>query len=529
MAVLSLVSFSASAYTFEELRAKGASKPVSLNGFIEGIVVSDWRSDNVDLNPNLDHNVVNTGENLRTAYIQSRDGRLGLRLKFQKIYGNRLAKGDVVRLNLDGCVLVKETNPERYTITGVRPSSVEIIESGVTIAPRIRQISSLTPEDIYTYVRLEGVEFPKKIGGYINVIENSVQKSDINREVWQPEKTGWLPSQCAADCWARRVVDGHGNQIYMLVNSTCGWRRNDMGVPQGVGSISGIVVHTDLPRYGGSIGKYSIRPLDISDIDISKDYSSAYKTLVAWEYDYNRYAQIDFENNGSKRFLQPNTIKNDRVKAEIGEGFVWTDSGASITLDEEYDARHSFDGWKPARMMGARSYAALRFDVKAPKWFKFDPSGKVLGYNGVYLETSTVGVSGRLFFDFSFVASRDHSRTSVDFPVEWKVSYSEDGVNFTELPDVYILRPIVTTNIQNGGQYNVRMHSEMAMGFSEYSVELPQTLCGKDKLVLRIAPCSVKTAVMPDKWNESSTTGQASRNMEAETVIRFGTLKVKYL
>ena len=180
-------------------------------------------------------------------------------------------------------------------------------------------------------------------------------------------------------------------------------------------------------------------------------------------------------------------------------------------------------------MMGARSYAALRFDVKAPKWFKFDPSGKVLGYNGVYLETSTVGVSGRLFFDFSFVASRDHSRTSVDFPVEWKVSYSEDGVNFTELPDVYILRPIVTTNIQNGGQYNVRMHSEMAMGFSEYSVELPQTLCGKDKLVLRIAPCSVKTAVMPDKWNESSTTGQASRNMEAETVIRFGTLKVKYL
>lgn len=529
MAVLSLVSFSASAYTFEELRAKGASKPVSLTGSIEGIIVSDWRSDNIDVNPNLDHNVVNTGENLRTAYIQSRDGRLGLKLKFQKIYGNRLAKGDVVRLNLDGCVLVKETDPERYTITGVRPSSVEVIETGVTVVPKSRHIAELTPEDIYTYVRLEGVEFSKKIGGYINVIENSVQKSNINREVWQPEKTGWLPSQCAADCWARRVVDGHGNQIYMLVNSTCDWRRNNMGVPQGVGSISGIVVHTDLPRYGGSIGKYSIRPLDISDIDISKEYSSAYKTLVAWEYDYNRYAQIDFENNGSKRFLQPNTIKNDRVKAETGKGFVWTDSGAWITLDEEYDARHSFDGWKPARMMGARSYAALRFDVKAPKWFKFDPSGKVLGYNGVYLETSTLGVSGRLFFDFSFVASRDHSRTSVDFPVEWKVAFSEDGVNFTELPDVYILRPIVTTNIQNGGQYNVRMHSEMAMGFSEYSVELPQTLCGKDKLVLRIAPCSVKTAVMPDKWNESSTTGQASRNMEAETVIRFGTLKVKYL
>ena len=528
-AVLSIVCFSASAYTFEELRAKGASKPVSLTGSIEGVVVSDWRSDNVDINPNIDHNVVNTGENLRTAYIQSRDGRYGLRVKFQKIYGNRLAKGDVVRLNLDGCVLVKENDPERYTVSGLAQSAVEVIETGVKVAPKVKKISALTPEDIYTYVRLEGVEFPKKIGGYINVIENSVQKSDINREVWQPEKTGWLPSQCAADCWARLVMDSDGNQLYMLVNSTCGWRRNNMGVPQGTGSISGIVVHADLPRYGASIGEYSIRPLDVSDIDIAKKYSSAYKTVVAWEYDYNRYAQIDFENNGSKRFLQPNTIKNDRVKAETGEGFVWTDSGAWITLDEEYDARHSFDGWKPARMMGARSYAALRFDVKASKWFKFDPSGKVIGYNGVYLETSTSGVNGRLFFDFSFVASRDHSRTSVDFPVEWKVAYSEDGVNFTELPDVYILRPIVTTNIQNGNQRNIKMHSEMAMGFSEYSVELPGNLCGKEKLIVRIAPCSNKTAVMPQKWNESSTTGQASRNMEAESVIRFGTLAVKYL
>ena len=180
-------------------------------------------------------------------------------------------------------------------------------------------------------------------------------------------------------------------------------------------------------------------------------------------------------------------------------------------------------------MMGARSYAALRFDAKASKWYKFDPSGKVIGYNGVYLETSASGVKGRLFFDFSFVASRDHSRTSVDFPVEWKVAYSEDGVNFTELPHVYILRPIVTTNIQNGKERNIEMHSEMAMGFSEYSVELPEALCGKEKLILRIAPCSNKTAVMPQKWNESSTTGQASRNTEAQSVIRFGTLAVKYL
>lgn len=528
-AVLWLICLTASAYTFEELRAKGGAKPVVLDGTIEGVIVSDWRSDNMEVNPNFDHNIVNTGENLRTAYIQSRDGRYGLRLKFEKIYGNRLAKGDVVRLSLAGCVLTKENNPERYTVSGLKSSMVQVLETGVSPASKKKHISELTPEDVYTYVTLEGVEFPKKIGGYINVIENSVQKSDINRDVWQPEKTGWLPSQSAADCWARLVMDDCGNQIYMLVNSTCGWRRNDMGVPKGIGAISGIVVHSELPRYGASLGEYSIRPLDKSDIAMPKEYSSSYNTIVAWEYDYNRYAQLDFENNGPKRFLAPSTIKADRVKAEKGEGFVWTDSGAYIFLDEEYDARHSFDGWKPARMMGARSYAALRFDVKAPKWFVFDPSGRVVGYNGIYLETSTSGVQGKLYFDFSFVAARDHSREAVDFPVEWKVAYSEDGVNFTELPEVYVLRPIVTTNIQNGKIRNIRMHSEMAMGFSEYSVALPESLCGKEKIILRLAPCSDKTAVMPTKWNDSSTTGRASKNMEAGTIIRFGTLAVKCL
>ena len=528
-AVLWLMCLTASAYTFEELRAIGGSKPVALKGTIEGVVVSDWRSDNMEINPNFAHNIVNTGENLRTAYIQSRDGRFGLRLKFERIYGNRLEKGDVVRLTLDGCSLVRETAPERYTVTGLNPGKIEVLEKGTDIVSKRKHISELTPDDIYTYVTLEGVEFPKKNGGYINVIENSVQKSDINREVWQPEKTGWLPSQTAADCWARLVKDDRGDQMYMLVNSTCGWRRNDMGVPQGIGAVSGIVVHAELPRYGATLGEYSIRPLDRSDIDIQRELSSSYRTVVAWEYDYNRYAQIDFENNGAKRFLKPKTIKDDRVKAEIGEGFVWTDCGAWITLDEEYDARHSFDGWKPSRMMGARSYAALRFDVKAPKWFVFDPAGKVVGYRGVYLETSTADVQGKLYFDFSFVAARDHSREAIDFPVEWKVAYSEDGVNFTELPEIYHLRPIVTTNIQNGKQRNIQMHSEMAMGFSEYSASLPESLCGKDKIIIRLAPCSDKTAVMPGKWNESSTTGHAAKSTETEVIIRFGTLAVKCL
>lgn len=528
--IFSIACFTASAYTFEEIRALGRSKPAELSGTIEGVVVSDWRSDNMEVNPNRDHNIVDVGENLRTAYIQSPDGRLGLRLKFRRIYGNRLVKGDFVRINLGECLLVKENNPERYTVTGLNPGAVEVVRKNADIAAKKKHISELTDEDVYTYVTLTGVEFPKKIGGYINVIENSVQKSDLNREVWFPERTGWVPSQCAADCWARLVMDDRGDAMYMLVNSTCSWRRNDMGVLKGIGNISGILVYSELPRFGTSLGRYSIRPLDRSDIALTKEHKASYTIITAWEYDYNRYAQIDFVENGPKRWLKPNVISNDKVKAETGNGLLWTDSGAFIALDDEYDARHSFDGWKPARMLGARSNASLRFDAKAPEWFRFDPSGTVIGYNGIYVQTSTAGVSGnRLYFDFSFVASRDHSKYASDFPVEWKVAYSEDGVDFTELPQTYILRPIVSTNIQNGKIRNVKMHSEMAMGFAEYSVELPKELFGKDKVVIRLAPCSDRTAVMPSEWNESSVIGKASRNMTGETIIRFGTVAIKYL
>ena len=209
---------------------------------------------------------------------------------------------------------------------------------------------------------------------------------------------------------------------------------------------------------------------------------------------------------------------------------MWTDSGAWITLDEEYDARHTFDGWKPSRMLGARSNAAIRFDAKANQWYRFGSKGDVEGYNGIYLETSTADVADRpLYFDFSFVASREHSRYAKDFPVEWKVSYSVDGDDFVELPQVYILRPMIATNIQLGKRLNMKMHGEMAMGFIEHSVRLPEELCGKEKLVIRLAPCSDVTAVLPEKWNGPSAVGQASPDMDSDVIIRFGTLSVKYL
>lgn len=518
-----------SAISFEELRLMGGEKPVALTGTIDGIVVSDYRSDNMEYNPNIDHNLVDLGETLRTAYVESFDGRFGLRVKFSSIYENRLEKGDMVRITLDGCMLIKEDNPLRYTIEGLKASSVRVARKGVPVPVKRKHIDDLSDEDIYTYVTLEGVEFHQKTGGYINVFEKSAQTTELNKLLFC-ENPPYPASQNASDTWPRLMKDDKGDQIYMLVNSICTWRRNNGGVPNGIGDLSGVIVHTDLPRYGTSLGKYSIRPLDRSDIDIKTNDETSFEPLVQWCWDYNKYAEMIFQNAGNLRFVKPKTVKSDKLIAESGNGLLWTDSGAWMTLDDEFDANHSYDGWKAARMTGSRSNAALRLDSKSSDWFEFDDRGNVTGYKGLYVQTSTADVlSGKIFFDFSFIASREHSKYAEGFPVEWKVAYSVDGNSFVELPQKYILRPQCYTNVQHGKKVNIPVHSETAMGYAEHSVLLPDDVSGKESIVIRLAPASDVIASFPDKWNASSVTGKATVDNSKEIIIRFGTIAVKYL
>lgn len=524
-----LACWNLAALSFEELRRMGGSRPVALSGTLDGIVVSDYRSDNMEYNPNLDHNVVDLGETLRTVYLESFDGRFGVRVKFSGIYDNRLEKGDMVRITLDGCNLVKEENPERYTIEGLMAGNVRVARKGIPVPAKRRHIDELSDEDVYTFVTLEGVEFHQKTGGYINIFEKSAQTTELNRLLFC-ENPPYPAAQNASDTWARLMKDDKGDCIYMLVNSICTWRRNNGGVPEGIGELSGVIVHTGLPRYGSSLGRYSIRPLDISDININRDRESSFEPLAQWCWDYNKYAVMNFRKAGELRFVKPRTVRDDVLAAESGEGVLWTDSGAWMSLDDEFDANHSYDGRRDARMTGSRSNAALRLDSGSSDWFEFDEKGKVNGYKALYVQTSTADVpSGKVFFDFSFLASRDHSKNAEAFPVEWRVAYSVDGGRFVELPQIYILRPQCYTNVQHGKKLNVPVHSEAAMGFTEHSVPLPEDVCGKESLVIRLAPASDVIASFPERWNESSSAGRASADNHREIIIRFGTVAVKYL
>ena len=91
---------------------------------IEGVVVSDCESPNMDQNPNLSTSRIDLTGNLRSAYVQSLDGEYGFLIRFRASEDNELRRYSVVKIDLKGTTLVKEYNPERYTITDIGAKNI---------------------------------------------------------------------------------------------------------------------------------------------------------------------------------------------------------------------------------------------------------------------------------------------------------------------------------------------------------------------------------------------------------------------
>ncbi len=509
----------AGAESFEALRAMAQDKSVMLaDGVqVEGIVVSDYRSMNMEHNPNISYERVDLGENLRTAYIESEDGRYGLRVRFAGIYDNRLRRGDRVRLDLGGCRLSGESNPERYTVDGVCAEDVALLERGVALPEKVRRIGELSDEDLYTFVTISDVEFSAKQGAYANVYERCVQRMHYNAfdQPWR-----------RIDGWASLLKDGDNRSIYMLVNTKCAWRRNGRGVPQGIGAVSGIVVHTPMRRYGGDMGRYSIRPLDERDIAVARDTASHYTSVAEWNWNRNYDAALRLERSGYTPYLSKEGVYDDRVLADIGTGTLAAPDAIKMRLDSEYDTRYTHDGNGQAM----RANAALRLEGDTHHWFAFDNRGRMSGSHAVTVEVPLSGVEGRgLSFDFSFIAGNHNINRSWGFPAEWMLEYSTDGLNFTKIDRIFVLRPIAYTDgrIKDVGMR--RLSYDAAAGFTEYSVPLPSSLLGAEKLTLRLAPASAAIATLPENPADDTVASVVTGDFRHQFVLRLGTVALRVL
>lgn len=409
-------------YSFEELRAvlPSAGEQAFEGDFFEGVIVADAGQKNMETNPMTSATSYDDNESAITNYVQSLDGKYGMRLKFATAADNTLKKGDKVKISLAGATLVREDNPVRYTLRGVSANSVTV-EENVQLAARQKTISELTDEDVYTLVTLPDVEVPFCYGSWVNVRKEWIDAKRINFD-------------------NRILRDVNGNEIRMIVNTDAEWYLTDAGVPKGSGPVSGVIVNTTSEYYGSDIlGKYQIRPMKLSDIEIKDNGFS--EILVAWDYStgFSRVSSLEATTGtgtfAASSMAQANTFLQFRHTSPYPKGYP---KGANIDRSV---------WWKDG---AAKDAATFQFSTK-------DAAGK------------------KMTLSFGALIGNYKEEAASQGPVHWNVEYSLDGTNYILIEKVMI-RPM-------GAEKSTLLF--LPASLDDQCVELPDAIAGQDNVTIR--------------------------------------------
>lgn len=409
-------------YSFEELRAvlPSAGEQAFEGDFFEGVIVADAGQKNMETNPMTSATSYDDNESVITNYVQSLDGKYGMRLKFATAADNTLKKGDKVKISLAGATLVREDNPVRYTLRGVSANTVTV-EENVQLAARQKTISELTDEDVYTLVTLPDVEVPFCYGSWVNVRKEWIDAKRINFD-------------------NRILRDVNGNEIRMIVNTDAEWYLTDAGVPKGSGPVSGVIVNTTSEYYGSDIlGKYQIRPMKLSDIEIKDNGFS--EILVAWDYStgFSRVSSLEATTGtgtfAASSMAQANTFLQFRHTSPYPKGYP---KGANIDKSV---------WWKDG---AAKDAATFQFSTK-------DAAGK------------------KMTLSFGALIGNYKEEAASQGPVHWNVEYSLDGTNYILIEKVMI-RPM-------GAEKSTLLF--LPASLDDQCVELPDAIAGQDNVTIR--------------------------------------------
>ena len=541
-------------------------------------VIGDAGNPNMDQNINTGPNAITTTENDRTNYVQSLDGKFGFRLKFATATDNVCLRGQQVKILLDGVTLSRESNPMRYTLRGLKTENVEKVADGSSadLHPKQRTIASLSDEDIYTYCALSDLEFSVKQGTYTNVREYDAILNPVNRGI---TFAGGTQAQKAKDGAANLLYDGTNAAIYMLVNMNCAWRRTGQSVPQGIGVVSGIVVHTPMERWGGNVGRYSIRPFDEADIAISRGEASSYSKLVEWQLDKAVVSVGAYVWNDNGTYIvgsaanSATQLVQNRMHATTdntgGDAVLYSENrmlNQSVSADRSYPVAivHGYRGLSVSNYVsgdgttiGMSKYTMLAFCGNVAGWYDWNGETWTGKTNGIVMEFSTAGVGGSTAaVNFSTAAGKHATSEAAcswanasSFPVYWKVEYAtsvdggktwsdyseaanaatgQRGFEMRSLPWCINNSSTRTSIYDTADQSGINTQSDFGFGLVPYRFVLPVEVLGKSKVRVRICPSSDIIAA----WNVgvgNYNLGQTSRNLRVKRTYPFNIANAIYL
>lgn len=485
-------------------------------GLLKAVVISDCTKANIETNPNTAVNNIDYTMNWRTVYLTSEDGTSGIRAVFDKKEDNVLRRGDVIYLDVAGLSLTKEADPARYTLSGLRSSSYSLSDEKAQVVVRDKTISGLTDDDVYTAVRLKGLEFAFKHGSYTNChdgYQRALKTPDHTNSIGgginiQGSGVGYYFS----DCTPCVLIDAEGRNVNALFNNETPWRRYGNGVPQGSCDITCIVTHTDLVRwaYQGYLGRYQIRILDEEDIEKTGDGF----TKIAVEWNWGRNAAL-LSREEAVRPTYPESPAFYSITSNMDDV-----AGAAFnrtTTDNmcDYNNLVNYVADDTPNSKGYVQNGSIHWfrnnyfwasdnpdDLSAAPWFCF-------GF-------STEGMSGSsVVFNWSAAQGAGWgSGTDRYAPTTWKVEYSLDGNDFTAVDGIYAIHPIV--------QYNTNCAGFAINGLHMYSIALPASLLGNPKVFVRIKAAG-NNAIVSD--GSAAYTGKVAKG---NNMIRFGEVSVLY-
>ena len=260
--------------SFEQIRGTATKDgALLLEGILEAYVVSDNTSGNVHENTQLSSKSIDYTVCRRSAYVQTLDGSYGFLVLMDSEEDNVFEPDTKVLLDLSEVVAKRYDNPERYVLEHVSQLSLISVETA-QIPVKRKNISELTPQDIYTRVTLDEVEWPIRKGSLTPGYE-------------------FMTNACNNDSatkYATLLRGKDGASMYMYTNTTCPYRRDGSRMGYGSGSVTGVIVHEKHRPFvdfdgtseaeHGNIGDYQIRHMSRSDIQLADDFKDSFSEMI---------------------------------------------------------------------------------------------------------------------------------------------------------------------------------------------------------------------------------------------------------
>ncbi len=496
---------------------------------LEGLVVSDCSSANMALNPPSGPTMADTTFSRRVAYIEAEDASWGLRLIFDDASENNLKFGSKISLGLYGTTATRETGPERYSLSGVTGWNICSTEEGASVPEKTRTLSQLAPDDIYTYLTLENMEFAFKRGSYADVMEDYAIKTALNESVSSKESQ--------LDGWASLLVDDTGAGIYAPVNMCCPWRRSGNGVPQGSGAVRGILVSEDMPRMG-NVGDWQIRVLDESGFEMGG--TSTLQEYAYWINSYgnrNNYSSINprYAYNRLATIIPSNDLLDGGKTVANAEMTSENTVIPSSRTSDPYTTANYYNALTVSNAGVSRDWIGIGDITTARDWFKWSSDGDLEGYNGFVFSFSTSGVDASHWeFAFDFAGGYTSVATARSWPAHWCVEYSvDDGDSWTLVPDCVSGEPYVHMRglpwvraYLNGQWYQTA--AQAGMGFTQHSFTLPAEVAGKERVLIKLRPYDRTIVSLPLVWDDDVESSEIDYTTDVDIRIRLGFIYLRY-